>query len=205
MEQAQISAEDEAAIRDLLGTMSDAWARGDGTAYAAVFDDDARYVNAPGTRSVGRQAIADSHQKIFDSVLKGTRLGGTYPAELQPVTPNVVLVHSSGAVLFPGESEQRVPPNGLITMVAARDAGSWRFVSFSNTPTGRARNARFVWRYLASRLSMFRTEARKARAHMLAEKQQNMYFAGRTTRLGNRGGYSAAKRGTKHHEEDHPR
>jgi hypothetical protein len=128
-----------------------------------------------------------------------------YPAELQPVTPNVVLVNGSGAVLFPGESDQGVPPNGLITMVAARDAGSWRFVSFSNTPTGRARNARFLWRYLASRLSIFRAEARKARAHMLAEKQQNMYFAGRTARLGIRGGYPAAKRGTKSHEEDHPR
>jgi uncharacterized protein (TIGR02246 family) len=174
MKEAQISADDEAAIRELLGTMRDAWARGDGTAYAAVFVDDARYVNAPGTRSVGRQAIADSHQKIFDSILKDTRLGSAYPAELQPVTPDVVLVHGSGAVLFPGESEQRVPPNGLITLVAARHAGSWRFVSFNNTPTGRARNVSFLWRYLVSRLSIFRTEARKARAHMLAERQQNM-------------------------------
>jgi uncharacterized protein (TIGR02246 family) len=155
MEQ-QISADDEQAIRELLARMRDAWARGDGAAYASVFSDDARYVNAPGARSVGRQAIADSHQKIFDSLLKGTRLGSTYPAELQPVAPNVVLVHGSGAVLFPGESEQRVLPNGLITMVAVGEAGSWRFVSFSNSPTGRARNVRFLWRYLVSRLSRFR-------------------------------------------------
>jgi uncharacterized protein (TIGR02246 family) len=174
MVQAQISPDDEQTIRELLGRMRDAWARGDGAAYASVFSDDARYVNAPGTRSVGRQAIADSHQKIFDSVFKGTCLGSTYPAELQPVAPNVVLVHSSGAVLFPGESEQRVPPNGLITMVAVGEGGSWRFVSFSNTPTGRARNVRFLWRYLVSRLSMFRAEARKARAYMLAQKRQNM-------------------------------
>lgn len=174
MAQARISADDEAAIRMLLGRMRDAWARGDGAAYASVFSDDARYVNAPGRRSVGRQAIADSHQKIFDSFFKGTRLGTTYPVELHPVAPNVVLVHASGAVLFPGESEQRVPPNGLMTMVAVGEADSWQFASFSNTPTGRMRNARFLWRYLVSRLAMFRAEARKAKAHMLAEKQQNM-------------------------------
>jgi uncharacterized protein (TIGR02246 family) len=174
MDQAGLTAEDEAAIRDLLTRMSDAWARGDGTAYASVFSDDARYVNAPGTRSVGRQAIADAHQKIFDSFFKGTRLGSAYPVQLQPVAPDVVIVHGGGAVLFPGESERRVPPNGLLTMVAVGDAGSWRFVSFSNTPTGRARNVRFLWRYLVSRLSMFRAETGKARAHMLAEKQRNM-------------------------------
>ena len=174
MQQEQISAHDEAAIRELLDRMNDAWACGDGEAYASVFSDDARYVNAPGTRSIGRQAIAKSHQKIFDSVLKGTHLGSTYPAELQPVAPNVVLVHGGGTVLFPGESEQRVRPNGLITIVAVGEAGSWRFVSFSNTPTGAARNARFLWRYLVSRLSIFRAETRKAKAHMLAQKRQNM-------------------------------
>jgi uncharacterized protein (TIGR02246 family) len=125
----------------------------------------------PGTRSVGRQAIADSHRKIFDTFFKGTRLGSTYPVELQPVAPDVVLVHASGSVLFPGESERRVPPNGLMTMVAAREGTSWRFVFFADTPTGRARNLRFLWRYLVSRLSLFRAEARKAKANMLAEKQ----------------------------------
>src|SRR4051812_28292604 len=125
MERAQITAEDDKAIRELLDRMGDAWARGDGAAYASVFSEDARYVNAPGTRSVGRQAIADSHQQIFSSVFKSTRLGGPYPAELQPVAPNVVLVHAGGAVLFAGENEQDVPPNGLITMVAVGAPGPW--------------------------------------------------------------------------------
>jgi uncharacterized protein (TIGR02246 family) len=173
MERAQITAEDDEAIRELLDRMRDAWACGDGAAYASVFSEDARYVNAPGTRIVGRQAIADSHQRIFTSLFRSTRLGSMYPAELQPVAPNVVLVHASGAVLFAGENEHGVPPNGLITMVAVGAPGPWRFVSFSNTPTGRARNARFLWRYLASRLAMFGAEARKAKAHMLEEKQRN--------------------------------
>jgi uncharacterized protein (TIGR02246 family) len=95
--------------------MGQAWARGDGDAYASVFSEDATYDNAPGERVVGRQEIAASHQRIFHSVLRHTRLGSGYPVRLQPITPDVVLVHASGAVLFAGEDEAKVPPNGLLT------------------------------------------------------------------------------------------
>jgi hypothetical protein len=47
-----------------------------------------------------------------------------------------------------GEDEAKVPPDGLLTMVAARRGDRWRFVSFSNVPTGKGRNARFLWRFL---------------------------------------------------------
>lgn len=174
MQHRPIPAADEAAIRQLLDRMREAWARGDGSALASLFTEDARYVEAPGIRRAGRQAIADSHQKIFGTFFAHTRLGESYPVELHLVTPDVVLVHASGSVLFPGESEQRVPPNGLMSMVAAREGGTWRFVLFHNTPTGRARTLRFLWRYLISRLSQARAETRKARAHMLREKQANM-------------------------------
>ena len=81
-------------------------------------------------------------------------MGRRYPVRLEPVTPEVVLVHASGAVLFVGEDEERVPPNGLLTMVAAKRGGRWQFISFSNTPTGKGRNVRFFWRFLVSRVSV---------------------------------------------------
>lgn len=165
---------DERAINELLERIGTAWAAGDGAAYAAEFTENARYVAATGVRSRGREAIAESHQKIFDTFFKGTRLGRGYPAELQPVNSQAVLVHASGAVLFPGEHERRVPPNGLVTMLVVRQAGTWRIAAFSNTPTGRARAARFFWRYLVSRWAVLRAEARKAKTHMLAEKRRNM-------------------------------
>jgi uncharacterized protein (TIGR02246 family) len=58
-----ISPSDQAAINDLLRRMGDAWAKGDGDAYGAVFAEDAHYVNAPGERVVRRRAIAASHQR----------------------------------------------------------------------------------------------------------------------------------------------
>jgi uncharacterized protein (TIGR02246 family) len=139
MRQAELADDDEAAIHELLRTMTDAWARGDGAGYAAGCAADARYVTASGIRIVGRQAIAESHQRVFDSALRGTRLGVDDSVELQPIAPNVVLVHASGTIVFPGENEQRVRTTGMLTMVAVNDGDGWRFVSFSNTPVERAR------------------------------------------------------------------
>lgn len=137
MGQAEVTADDAAAINEVLRAMADAWARGDGAGYAAAFTDDARYVTMSGRRCVGRQVIAESHQQIFDSVFRGSRLAVDDPVRLQPVTPDVVLVHGSATVSFPGERTAGVRPAGLLTIVAVRDGDAWRFASFSNTPAAR--------------------------------------------------------------------
>jgi uncharacterized protein (TIGR02246 family) len=143
----------EQAAQDLLLKLRDAWDRGDGEAYASVFSEDAQYVNAPGERVYGRKAIAESHQHVFNTIFKGSKLGRNYPRRFRHIAPDVILVESSGAVLFPGESEDRIPPNGHLTMVIARQNDAWRIVSFQNTPTGRMRKVKFISRYLRSRFS----------------------------------------------------
>jgi uncharacterized protein (TIGR02246 family) len=139
-------------IEALLAHLADSWARGDGKAYGDPFSEDAQYVEAPGRRVHGRAAIVQSHQRIFDSFFKHTRVASSAPAVIHQIAPDVVLIESSGAVLFPGEDEKRVSPNGLLTMVARRGEQGWRIVSFQNTPTGRFRSLRFIARYLRSRL-----------------------------------------------------
>ena len=145
----------EDAVREVLIRLRDAWDRGDGEAYASVFSDDAQYVNALGERVHGRKSIAETHQKIFDTFFKGTKLGRNYPSNIRRITSDVVLVESSGSVLFPGENENNVAPNGLLTLVVARQGDGWRIVSFHNTPTGRFRKVRFIGRFVLSRLSIF--------------------------------------------------
>ena len=171
----KLNPSDEASIRDLLHRMNDAWAKGDGSAYASVFADDAVYVTAPGERVIGRKSIALAHQMIFDSLFRKTHLGSSYPIEFQVVSPEVVLVHTAGSVLFAGESEADVQPNGLITLVAENGSGGWRFVSFNNTQTGKGRNAIFFWRFVKSRTWWpFLAEWSKAKEHILQEKQENI-------------------------------
>jgi hypothetical protein len=103
---------------------------------------------------------------------------------MEKLHPNVVLVEAAGSVLFPGEREQSIAPNGLMTLIVSKVDGGWRIVSFQNTPTGRLRNLRFISRYALSRLFAFRTEWSKARRHMLEEKQRNMAMGRGRTRPG---------------------
>jgi uncharacterized protein (TIGR02246 family) len=162
------------AVRNVMVRLCEAWERGDSEAYAALFSEDAQYVTAPGERLNGRKSIAQSHQEIFNTLFRDTKLGRNYPNTLRPITPDVVLVESAGSVLFPGETESKISPNGLMTLVVARQADAWRIVSFQNTPTGRLRNLRFIGRYLRSRLSVFRADWSKgAQTHAGEQAQRN--------------------------------
>jgi uncharacterized protein (TIGR02246 family) len=166
--------ESESAAVEIIDRMAEAWEQGDGEAFGALFSNDAQYVTAPGERLHGRERIAQSHQHMFHTFFKGTRLGRDYPLRFRSLDPKVVLVELSGSVLFPGEKETGVPPNGLMTLVIKKEVGGWRIVSFQNTLTGRLRNIRFMWRFVVSRLSPFRQEWSKARRYMLEEKRRNM-------------------------------
>ena len=146
-----LSPDDESAIDDILRQMNEGWRNGDGEAYAAPFAEDADYITAPGERVGGRREIAESHQRIFDSFFKGTRLAGRVRS-LRRIAPDVVLAQMEGAVLFPGESDAAVPPNGFVSLVILKEAGAWRIVHFQNTPTGRWRTLRFLLRFLRSRV-----------------------------------------------------
>lgn len=146
-----LTAEDERAIADLLQRLADGWKEGDGDAFAEPFAENADYVVATGDRLDGRREIADVHRRLFDGIFDGTRLWDR-PGEMRYLAPDVVLIRSEGAVLFPGEADGSVESNGLTTTICTRHDGEWRIDSFQNTPTGKLRTPRFLWRYLVSQV-----------------------------------------------------
>ena len=170
-----LSQSDNAAIDSVLKNMQDAWASGNGIAYASLFFEDATYVEAPGLRVSGNQMIGERHQKIFDTIFKYSRIDGKYYSEIQPLTNDVVLIHLEGNVFFPGEkSTEKIKPNGLVTICLLKRNDVWKIISFQNTPTGKFRGLKFMARFLFSRIYMFSAEWKKAEKYMLAEKQMNM-------------------------------
>ncbi|HEY2582267.1 MAG TPA: SgcJ/EcaC family oxidoreductase [Mucilaginibacter sp.] len=144
--------DDEKAIYGLLTNLRNAWAKGDGESYAAIFTEDAHYVEAPGNWVQGRKVIAERHQRIFDTFFKNTRIDGKYTTTLQPITSDVVLVHGQGTVLFKGESEKDADPNGIMTLCIVKRNQQWQIASFQNTPTGKWRKIKFIWRFFKSKL-----------------------------------------------------
>jgi uncharacterized protein (TIGR02246 family) len=123
---------DEQAVRDLFHQLLDAWGRGDGHAYGALFTEDADYVAFDGSRTRGSQAIADSHQQLFDTWLKGTRLVGQVDS-LRFLAPDVALLHAIGGTIFPGQKDNRGRRPSIQTLVAVKRGDVWRFTAFHNT------------------------------------------------------------------------
>jgi uncharacterized protein (TIGR02246 family) len=123
-------AADESAVRALFAELLAAWGRGDGAGYGALFTEDAPYVAFDGSVRVGRQAIAEEHQKLFDTWLKGTRLVGTIDT-LQFLSPETAVVVATGATLMPGKDRPARP--SIQTLVAIKQNGTWRFAAFQNT------------------------------------------------------------------------
>jgi len=65
---------DDAAIRELLCQLTDAWDRGDATAYSARFRADGSFTNVNGTFHVGRDEFEQRHDEVFRGFFKGTTL-----------------------------------------------------------------------------------------------------------------------------------
>jgi uncharacterized protein (TIGR02246 family) len=88
--------DDETAIRSLLTRLYDAWAHGDGTAYAQCFAERSDYITFNGMHLRGRTENATLHSALFRSVLKGTKLS----AEIQSIellSSGIALVHTAGS------------------------------------------------------------------------------------------------------------
>ena len=145
------TAADAQAVRDLFCQLLDAWGRGDGEAYGALFAEDADYVAFDGSNRRGTRAIADEHQQLFDTWLKGTRLVGQIDT-LRFLGPDVALVHASGGTIFPGQKDERGRRPSIQTLVAVRRPDGWRFTAFHNTRIVRRNALQWMLYGISSRI-----------------------------------------------------
>jgi uncharacterized protein (TIGR02246 family) len=115
-------AEDEQRIRALLARLLEAWAQGDGEAYARCFTEDCDYITFNGMQLHGRRDNASLHSALFRSVLRGSKLCADI-VRLERLAPDVALVHTAG----------RGRKGSLQTYVLTRTSGEWLIRSFQNT------------------------------------------------------------------------
>jgi uncharacterized protein (TIGR02246 family) len=127
-------AADIAALAGLVRAMAEAWARGDGAGYGRLFAEDSDYVAFDGTHLRGRQANAEHHQRLFDTVLRGRRLVFEGEPVIRFLTPDVAVLHTMGSVVMPWQHGVTARRRSNQTMVAVREGdGGWRVAAFHNT------------------------------------------------------------------------
>lgn len=123
---------DEAAIRQVVQQLQDAWAAKDGKAFAAPFTPDADYVVVDGARATGRAAIESGHAGIFATFLKDSTNVATVKS-VRLLRPDVAVVHAEWnlEVRADGKTEKH---RAMSTMVMTKDGGKWNIAAFQNTP-----------------------------------------------------------------------
>ncbi|MFC9896495.1 SgcJ/EcaC family oxidoreductase [Nocardia sp. NPDC127579] len=128
---------DETAVLALLRAQMDAWAAGDGAAFAATFTPDADFVSVIGEFIQGRAELATVMQEGLDGFMKGTRMAEPDTRTIRFPAPDLaVLVTVGDKPTRPGEP---APPDArsVQTRVAVRTNGTWLFTTFQNTRIGR--------------------------------------------------------------------
>lgn len=122
---------DEAAVRALPERMIDAWNRGSGDDFAAPFSEGAHFVAFEGTHLEGRRQIALFHERIFNTVVKGTRLEGEVKFVHFPI-PQVAVMHAVGSTSLPGRTALSPSRDSMQLFLAMRRDGAWRLEAVLN-------------------------------------------------------------------------
>jgi uncharacterized protein (TIGR02246 family) len=113
---------DEAAIRSVVARTSEAWADGDGEAYAACFCEDCDYTTFSGMHLHGRRRNAELHGALLRGPLKGTTI--------EPRIEGVDFL-SGDVALVRTVSDGRV--SGRQSYVLVKRDGAWLIRAFQNT------------------------------------------------------------------------
>jgi len=123
-----------AAVESLAVQWQDAWNRHDMSAVAALFTEDADFVNVFGARWRGRREIEQAHVERHMTRFAGTLWRNT-SVIVQSLAANVALVHVSwsrtGDLDFEGRPKGEM--QGIFTWVATLQSGRWLIRAAQNT------------------------------------------------------------------------
>ncbi|TDB81617.1 MULTISPECIES: SgcJ/EcaC family oxidoreductase [unclassified Micromonospora] len=131
-----LSAEDEAAVRDVPQRIIAAWAAHDADAFAATFTEDGSMI-LPGLARHGRDEIRGFMAQAFAGPYQGTRVTGT-PVAMKVLADDVVLVLTEGGVLAPGQTELAAERAVRASWLLVRREGQWLLTAYQNSPANPA-------------------------------------------------------------------
>ncbi|PRX50021.1 uncharacterized protein (TIGR02246 family) [Prauserella shujinwangii] len=114
-------------VEDIIAAMARAWNAGDGAAWAASFAEDATFVDALGRVQRGRAVIAEEHQKIFDTIYRGSRLE-YWLLDSRPIADDLLLAHTGSRLSVP-----EGPRAGTVEAVQTKLVRGGEILAFHNT------------------------------------------------------------------------
>jgi uncharacterized protein (TIGR02246 family) len=126
-----LSPSDRAALEGIVVRLQTAWNAMDGPGFAAVFAEDADFVNILGEHHRGKAAIAAGHEAIFRTVYAGSSYRSVLEAA-RLLAPDVALVHVH-AVLDVPNGPMAGRHRARFSMALTRTSDGWEIAAFHNT------------------------------------------------------------------------
>ena len=122
---------DEIAIQDIIQHFEIAWNCQDSRAVAALFAADATLIQLFGRQFEGRKAIEASHQHLFDTIYRGSRLS-FIEQTIRFVRADVAIVFARGR-LSVMQARKALQMETRPTLTLVKEKAQWQIVAFQNT------------------------------------------------------------------------
>ena len=128
---------DEAAIRDLLDGLIEAWRRGDAKAFGARYQADGTFTNVFGDFYVGRDDFDRRHDDVFRGIFRGSNLAMAI-RKLRFLRPDVAAVDVATTVTGVKVRPPGVEPgpggalHSSLLMVLVKERGRWEIAVYHN-------------------------------------------------------------------------
>ena len=126
-----VRVQEQEGLLELAQSLTEAWNRGDSTAFASHFTDDADMVNIYGMRMRGPSSIAGVYDMLFRSVFRRSRLEPVIQGSRR-LCDDAVVVHALVGVHVPLGS-MAGDHAAVCSMVLQRLGETWRVASLQNT------------------------------------------------------------------------
>jgi uncharacterized protein (TIGR02246 family) len=125
---------EEASIRRMATRFAETWNQHDMEALAALFSEDADFVNVPGMYWKGRDQIRQEHARLHGLQFKESVLT-VRSVTVRFLRPDVALAHIKWGLEGERDSDgtSRPPREGVMSWVVMNRDGDWRVASSHNT------------------------------------------------------------------------
>jgi uncharacterized protein (TIGR02246 family) len=125
---------DEAAIRQTVMGLREAWNRHDMKAFANLFSEDADFVNVAGSWWKGRAEIEQKHSAAHATIFRDSTLS-IEEVDVRFLTPKIAVTHVLTSLVGQRTPDDASAPprRALLTQVLEKQNGKWMIVASQNT------------------------------------------------------------------------
>lgn len=127
-------ADDEQAIKQVEARWQDAWNRHDVDALAALFTEDASFVQVAGRRWDGPEDIRKNHALVHAMQFKES-VWTNRDLDIRFLAPDIALIHQTWSMAGDKNPDgtPRPPRDGIFTQVFVKRDGKWLITASQNT------------------------------------------------------------------------